>query len=74
MENERIEELGSSLSAKPVQDVQLGGSVRHTSTKSLLYPQHSLASSSLTDLRKHPVAEERELGGELYINRVGYML
>lgn len=61
MEKERIEELGSSLTAKPGQDV-LGGSVRHSSTKSLLRPSNAMASSSLTDLRNQPVSEEGELG------------
>ena len=61
MENERIEELGTSLSAKPGQDAHLGGSVRHNSTKSLR-PSNSLASSSLTDLRNQSPMEDDEIG------------
>ena len=61
MENERIEELGTSLSAKPGQDSHLGGSVRHNSTKSLR-PSNTLASSSLTDLRNQSPMEDEELG------------
>ena len=62
MEKERIEELGTSLSAKPGQDVHIGGSVRHSSTSKsrgrstddlqISSSLGKLASSSLTDLRE----------------------
>ena len=63
MEKERIEELGTSLSAKPSQEVHIGGSVRHSSTSNsrgrsganLSSSSFSnLTSSSLTDLRQQP--------------------
>ena len=70
MENERIEELGTSLSAKPSQDVHIGGSVRHSSTsksrgQSMADLQVSssfskLASSSLTDLREQSYEGESQ--------------
>ena len=72
MEKERIEELGTSLSAKPGQEAHIGGSVRHSnmsksrghSTTDLKASSSlsKLASSSLTDLR------EQSYEGEMVIH------
>ena len=72
MEKERIEELGTSLSAKPGQDVHIGGSVRHSSTSKnrghsttdlqVSSSLSKLASSSLTDLREQSYEGESQQG------------
>ena len=59
-----MDELGTSLSVKPGQDI-LGGSVRHSASKSLRFTGN--LASSLTDLREQPAIEDGELGKLLVV-------